>query len=347
MNNSTLIIGANTALRSSELSILLNANSSFLLDVFVLDESGGTMCALENSEHPSSRVSGLNIKVNPMSIDLDIKSLPVRACKLCFAISVEHGSVSYLSKISGIIKSNLDSISLEVDTISLKEKSLILFEIYKRNDDWKIKFVSQGFSGGVPSLDNAFNYTREGRFNQSSNKPVKVTPKEKNNGRFRDDEINSLSTNETGNSIMSILSKAKRLFSESSDAIQEEMLKFKNKTMLHAVVATSVYISAADGDISSDEKKKLMAYLERSKELKMYDKKDVIAIFNELADHFDFDVDIARGECMKLIVKLKGNEAQSQLLIQVATSIAKSDGEFDKCEEDAIAEIAKALGLNL
>tara|TARA_B100000508_G_scaffold27485_1_gene20204 strand:- start:67158 stop:67598 length:441 start_codon:yes stop_codon:yes gene_type:complete len=146
---------------------------------------------------------------------------------------------------------------------------------------------------------------------------------------------------------MSFWEKAKAKFNETSESLQTSLKKFQNKEMLNAIVGGAVYVSAADGDISSDEKQKLMGFLERSEELKVFETGEVIKVFKSLADNFDFDVDVGRGECMKHIVKIKGDESQSQLLIQVVVAIAKSDGDFDDDEKAAVDAIAKALGIQL
>lgn len=63
----------------------------------------------------------------------------------------------------------------------------------------------------------------------------------------------------------------KRNVTEARDTITAEISKFKSKDLLEAIVASSAMVAYADGQISSDEKQKLMGYLRSSEQLKHFD----------------------------------------------------------------------------
>ncbi|MGH0004833.1 tellurite resistance TerB family protein [Pseudovibrio ascidiaceicola] len=129
-------------------------------------------------------------------------------------------------------------------------------------------------------------------------------------------------------------------------ALSAEVSKFRNQTFLDAVIAACAMIAAADGNVSSDEKQKMVAFLKRSDELKHFDTTKVIASFNKFIEGFEFDQIIGRGEALKAIAQLKGKDDQARLLVRVACAIGASDGDFDDDEKATVRDICKELNLD-
>ncbi|HEC2607011.1 TPA: tellurite resistance TerB family protein, partial [Raoultella ornithinolytica] len=61
---------------------------------------------------------------------------------------------------------------------------------------------------------------------------------------------------------------------------------------------------------------------------------------------FDFDLEIGKGETMKYILALKDQPEAAQLAVRVGIAVAKSDGNFDEDEKNAVREIARSLGFD-
>lgn len=125
-----------------------------------------------------------------------------------------------------------------------------------------------------------------------------------------------------------------------------EVSKFKNKAFMEAVVAGCALVAAADGSIDSSEKQKMAGFMERSDELKHFDMRKVIEVFNKTAGDFEFDHAIGKASALKTIGKIKGNEEQSRLLVRIVCAIGAADGDFDADEQAVVREIARELGLN-
>lgn len=125
-----------------------------------------------------------------------------------------------------------------------------------------------------------------------------------------------------------------------------EVAKFKNREFMEAVVAGCAMIAAADGDISREEKQKMMGYVGNAAELKHFDSKKVIEFFNQMTNGFDFDAAIGRAEALKVIGKIKGREDQARMLVRVICVIGASDGDFDEAERAVARQICGDLGLN-
>ena len=125
----------------------------------------------------------------------------------------------------------------------------------------------------------------------------------------------------------------------------EEMTKFKNRDFMEAVVAGCAVVAAADGDISTEEKQKMIGYMQSSDELKVFRTEDVIKSFNDIVAKFEFDAAIGQAEALKKIAKIKGKDGADRLLVRVCCAIGAADGDFDASERTAVTRICAELGL--
>lgn len=128
--------------------------------------------------------------------------------------------------------------------------------------------------------------------------------------------------------------------------LASEVSKFKNRAFMEAVVSGCALVSAADGSIDSSEKQKMAGFIERSEELKHFDMRQVIEVFNKAVGDFEFDHTIGKATALKTIGKVKGNEEQARLLVRIVCAIGAADGDFDAQERSVVSDIARELGLN-
>lgn len=133
---------------------------------------------------------------------------------------------------------------------------------------------------------------------------------------------------------------------EARSKMTQEVGRYKNKTFMEAVVSACALLAAADGDVSSAEKQKMMAFLKNSEELKVFATSEVVSFFEKITSHFDFDAEIGRAEALKYIGRVKDKPEQARLVVRVACAIGGSDGNFDQKEKDVVAIIARDLGLD-
>lgn len=149
----------------------------------------------------------------------------------------------------------------------------------------------------------------------------------------------------TPGGLMGFFDNLKQTLAEGRGKLLTEVSRFRNGTFLEGVIAAAVLISAADGNISSEEKKKLCDYVSVSEDLKCFSTDEVIAAFRKIADTYDFDPAIGRAEALKKVGKLRGKEDQARLLVRVAVIIAMSDGNFDESEKKVVRELCAELNL--
>ncbi len=130
-----------------------------------------------------------------------------------------------------------------------------------------------------------------------------------------------------------------------ANELKTEALKFKNKDFLNAAMAGSALIAMADGSISSEEKQKMIKFIENNDALSIFTISDVIKAFQEFVGQLEFDKDIGEAKAYQAIGKMKSNSEASRLLVRMIIAIAASDGNFDVQERNIAGKIAKELGL--
>lgn len=145
---------------------------------------------------------------------------------------------------------------------------------------------------------------------------------------------------------MSVLNWINDQTAKAQAALQGEISRYNNKPFMQAAVALAVAISAADGTISADEKKKLYAAFNNMDALKAFKWETVQPLFDELAKKYEFDKDIGLAEAMKYIAKIKKDEAAARQLIRLGIMIGGADGNFDEDEKKVVRAAIRELGLN-
>lgn len=131
-----------------------------------------------------------------------------------------------------------------------------------------------------------------------------------------------------------------------ANELKTEALKFKNKDFLNAAMAGSALVAMADGSISSEEKQKMIKFIESNDALSIFTTSDVIKAFQDFVGQLEFDKDIGEAKAYQAIGKMKSNTEASRLLIRMIISIASSDGLFDNDEKKVAVKIARELALD-
>jgi len=140
-----------------------------------------------------------------------------------------------------------------------------------------------------------------------------------------------------------------KLWSGAKEAAQElksSALQFKNKKFMNAMAAGSVLIARADGDISSEEKSKMMRMIGSNDALSVFDTADVIKVFNEYLEYFEFDADVGKTKAYEALNTIRGDEVQCRTLMRMIIAIAEADGDFDTTEKAIARKIAVEIGVN-
>ncbi|MBM3203860.1 Tellurite resistance TerB [Candidatus Woesearchaeota archaeon] len=133
---------------------------------------------------------------------------------------------------------------------------------------------------------------------------------------------------------------------QKADELKTEALKFKNREFLNAAVGGSVLIAMADGTISSEEKQKMMRFIENYEPLSVFSSKELIETFQNTVSQIEFDRDLGEARVFEALGKMKNNTDASRLIMRLIICIACSDGTFDEKEQYVARKIAGELNLN-
>ena len=131
-----------------------------------------------------------------------------------------------------------------------------------------------------------------------------------------------------------------------ANELKTEALKFKNKDFLNAAMAGSALVAMADGSISSEEKQKMIKFIESNDALSIFTTSDVIKAFQDFVGQLEFDKDIGEAKAYQALGKMKSNTEASRLLVRMIIAIASSDGNFDDQEKKIAIKIAKELAID-
>jgi tellurite resistance protein TerB len=131
-----------------------------------------------------------------------------------------------------------------------------------------------------------------------------------------------------------------------ANELKTEALKFKNKDFLNAAMAGSALIAMADGSISSEEKQKMVKFIESNDTLSIFTTSDVIKAFQDFVGQLEFDKDIGEAKAYQALGKMKSNAQAARLLVRMIIAIASSDGNVDDKEKKVAVKIAKELGID-
>lgn len=155
----TLAMGANAPLLSPQFTLDVHLPHGSAIDVTALllyadgkVRGDGDMCFFNQTSVGGGAVS-LNISGDRQSFSFDLGRIGADVEKIAVNATLDTGS---FSQVSGLRLSVTDGTEIAVDTAGRSEAALILCEIYKRNDQWKIRNVSQGFNGGLQALAEHF-----------------------------------------------------------------------------------------------------------------------------------------------------------------------------------------------
>jgi tellurite resistance protein TerB len=133
---------------------------------------------------------------------------------------------------------------------------------------------------------------------------------------------------------------------EKAGDLKNDVLKFKNKKFLNAATAGSALIAMADGDLSKEEKQKMIKMIENNDALSVFKVAEVIGAFSGFIDQFEFDQDVGASNAYKALNLLKGDDTACRTVMRLILAIAAADGVFDDKEKAVARKIAIELGLN-
>lgn len=157
----TLVAGQNAKLSASHLTYQLtvsNAPAANLDASAILLATTGKVSAdddfifFNQPQHPS----GALVQKDGSTFSVDLSKVPAHLERIAFVLTVEQGLSALTNGYSFRLMGEADDFEFTGQGAGRSEKSLIVSELYRRNGDWKVKVVDQGFAGGMAPLAKHF-----------------------------------------------------------------------------------------------------------------------------------------------------------------------------------------------
>ena len=153
----TLAMGANAPLPEGKVALAIALPSGASIDVTALQlyadgkvRGDGDMCFFNQ---PEVGGGALALRDGPR-FEIDLPRLGTDVEKIVVTATTEGGRA--FDGLGTIAIDAQGGPRLEIDTAGRQEAALILAEVYRRNGQWKIRNVSQGFNGGLQKLAEHF-----------------------------------------------------------------------------------------------------------------------------------------------------------------------------------------------
>jgi tellurite resistance protein TerB len=119
------------------------------------------------------------------------------------------------------------------------------------------------------------------------------------------------------------------------------------QNVFEAIVAASVLVAAADGEIEKKESEKLEKMLSNNDSLSSFKKTEIQRLVSKYSGTVETDFRMGKIKMLKEIEDIAENPGDAEEVFVTAISIAEADGEIEPKELDVLIEIGRRLGLNL
>lgn len=166
-----LIAGGNLALNAHNIEICIKTSfsSSIELDVTAYQLAENTLKVRGDQDmifYGQQSTANKSIILNESSskdpyitrlkIDTSLIDSQIQKIAICLTLNEPHQLNSVSPIDLELYSANQLTATAQVNTQNKSEKALILAEVYKHNNQWKFRFVDQGFNGGLKPLAENF-----------------------------------------------------------------------------------------------------------------------------------------------------------------------------------------------
>lgn len=152
-----LVPGQNCALPDGPLSVVVKAGAAADFSAFRLFPDGKTRkdedFIFYGQKTNDDRTIELAHDAASGTFHVDTARLHADVARIAFAVTSDFPTVAGLRSLElEILQESASLLTCRVDTAGHDEAALILGELYRRNGQWKFRFVAQGFRGGLRPL---------------------------------------------------------------------------------------------------------------------------------------------------------------------------------------------------
>ena len=131
------------------------------------------------------------------------------------------------------------------------------------------------------------------------------------------------------------------------DGVQEQLLRYRNRTFLKAAMAASALTAYADGQVTLSERYRIDDILSTLERLKVYDPRKAVQILDEFLYALRESPEEARRVLIGKLERISADREAAELIVKIALSVCESDGVVVSAERAQFAEICDVLGFKV
>lgn len=144
--------GGNAPLRQGSFTIEVRAEGADL-SAYMLDASGRVRGDDDMIFYNQPRSPDGSVELDGRVFSIDIARVPGAIDRIAICAVPETGTVGAMGTIGVAIE---DQARFDQDAHGMTEAAVILCEVYRRDGEWKVRAVAQGFDGGLGPLSRHF-----------------------------------------------------------------------------------------------------------------------------------------------------------------------------------------------
>lgn len=152
----TLVAGQNCPIPQAKISVRIKSGAPADFSTFRLYANGKTRKDADfvfyGQKNNDDGTVALAQEAQSATFSVDLPKLAPDVEKIAFAVTSDFPTIASLKSLSLEISEPDLAIACPVDLTGRDEAALILGELYKRNGQWKFRFIAQGFKGGLKPL---------------------------------------------------------------------------------------------------------------------------------------------------------------------------------------------------
>ena len=217
-------------------------------------------------------------------------------------------------------------------------------EVYQHNGGWKLRFLNESISDiagaakwsgfDIAGLQVLLDTSKKlgGDIAQSASKLK---------GSGNKTEL----VDNVKNTASALKNEGLSLFNRLRGKAKSEVKKLQGRTFLDAAMATAALVAYADNDVSAQEERKLLEFVQTTDALNAYSLDEVKGSFANIVAQLRTDKIIGEGKAFSVIEKFAGKD-ESSVLIALAISVANSESGIDDDEKAVIRKVIAVLQAN-
>lgn len=169
--------GANAAIAANQVTVRVLSGIAADISSFRLYDTGKVRgdadMVFYGQKHSDDRTLQMISEGSNAAFSVDLSRVHSDVQRIAFTATPEHNAqISSLGSLEILVEINGQAVVRgQVELQGRPEAALILGELYRRNHEWKFRFISQGFNGGLQPLAEHFGVDID-----SSAPPATATP---------------------------------------------------------------------------------------------------------------------------------------------------------------------------